>query len=75
MTRIVCVKCNGVGWSLETELKVKCELCDIDGFADLQDSIDYFTFINHDLDKLGLLWEKEKVSKTVAQAFTVKDGK
>ena len=47
----------------------------MDGFADLKDSIDYFTFIDHDIEKLGLLWEKEKVSKTISQAFTVKDKK
>ncbi len=75
MVRIVCVKCNGVGWLFETELKVKCDLCDIDGFADLKDSIDYYTYIEHNLDKLGVLWEKEKVSKTVSQAFPVKDKK
>ena len=75
MVRIVCVKCNGVGWLFETELKVKCDLCDIDGFAELQDSIDYYTYIEHDLEKLGLLWETEKVSKTVSQAFPVKDKK
>jgi len=75
VTRIVCVKCNGVGWCLETELKLKCDLCDMDGFADLKDSIDYFTFIDNDIEKLGLLWEKEKVSKTISQAFIVKDKK
>tara|TARA_R110002020_G_scaffold99196_3_gene235590 strand:- start:12119 stop:12448 length:330 start_codon:yes stop_codon:yes gene_type:complete len=75
MTRIVCVKCEGVGWAFETELKLKCDLCDLDGFADLQDSIDYFTFIDNDLEKLDLLWEKERVSKTVSQAFAVKDSK
>ena len=75
MTRIVCVKCNGVGWCAEAELKLKCELCDMDGFADLKDSIDYFTFIDHNIEKLGLLWEKEKVSKTISQAFPLKEKK
>ena len=47
----------------------------MDGFADLKDSIDYFTFIDHDIEKLGLLWEKEKVSKTISQAFPLKEKK
>jgi len=75
MSRIICVKCDGVGWDFENELKIKCDLCDMDGFADLIDSIDYYTYIEHNIKKLGLLWEKERVSKTISEAFPLKDTK
>jgi len=68
MARIVCVKCDGVGWSSEAELRLKCLLCDVEGFADLQDSLDYYTYMNSDKLKLKMLYEKRTISKTIDEA-------
>jgi|TARA_R110002020_G_scaffold72332_8_gene186265 hypothetical protein len=68
MTRIVCIKCEGIGWTQDGDFRFKCNLCDVEGFADFQDSIDYYTHINFDPDKLRILLEKKKVSETIEGA-------
>ena len=50
--RIICPSCLGVGWEIHQQWKLKCLLCDADGWADAQDCLDYYTNIEPDTIKL-----------------------
>lgn len=52
MKRIICPLCRGVGWQIDQQWKMKCGLCDANGWANSQDCIDYFTYIEPNPEKL-----------------------
>jgi len=49
---MVCLLCQGVGWKVETHWKLKCVLCDVNGFMDSEEALDYFTHIDPCEDKV-----------------------
>ena len=52
MRRIICPLCQGVGWNIDQQWKLKCVLCDANGWANSQDCIDYFSYIEPNLAKV-----------------------
>jgi len=52
MKRIICPLCRGVGWHINQQWKMKCGLCDANGWANSQDCVDYFTYIEPNPEKL-----------------------
>tara|TARA_A100001388_G_C28590808_1_gene413337 strand:- start:44 stop:295 length:252 start_codon:yes stop_codon:yes gene_type:complete len=52
MKRIICPLCRGVGWQIHQQWRMKCLLCDANGWANAQDCIDYFTHIEPNPAKL-----------------------
>lgn len=58
MKRIICPLCRGVGWQIHQQWRMKCLLCDANGWANSQDCVDYFTHIEPDAEKLKEVQEK-----------------